>query len=390
MAASAIEDEPLSLSTTQHTFDAQFHPREPLLAAATITGAVELHRFDLSEKTSELVRSLECHKESCRAARFLVGGSSGSKEAAAPRLATASASCFTAVTDIESGKKLWKAKLRAAGNTLIALDEQRFAVGDDDGGVALYDVRQKKAAVCYEENSDFISDFARGKDERTLCATSGDGTLAVYDLRKSGTKGLVAMSDFQDDEYLSLDIVRNGTKVVCGSQTGPLAIFSWGDFGDLKDRVRGHPMSVDALIKISEDGILTGSSDGKVRVVSIYSKELGNAVLGICADHGEYPIEQLTLSPCQEFFASVSHEQPAVRIWSLGMARRFLAGEVPGQAGAKEQDEGEPDSDDSDDSDAPKGKKKQPKKKRKKGGAIVGSGKTHAQRQAASSFFGGL
>merc|ERR1711957_57023 len=97
------------------------------------------------------------------------------------------------------------------------------AVGDDDGGVAVYDVRKSDPVVRYKENEDFISDLVAGQDDNSwaLCATSGDGTLAVYDIRKKGTKGLHAMSDFQDDEYLSLSIVRGGSRVVCGSQLGP-------------------------------------------------------------------------------------------------------------------------------------------------------------------------
>ncbi|CAE7230420.1 unnamed protein product, partial [Symbiodinium sp. KB8] len=48
-----------------------------------------------------------------------------------------------------------------------------------------------------------IADLAMGTDGTSLCAVSGDGTLAVYDIRKGGEKGLIAMSDFQDDELLS-------------------------------------------------------------------------------------------------------------------------------------------------------------------------------------------
>ena len=33
-----------------------------------------------------------------------------------------------------------------------------------------------------------ISDLVMGLDGTSLCATSGDGTLAVYDVRKSGEK----------------------------------------------------------------------------------------------------------------------------------------------------------------------------------------------------------
>ncbi|OLP91277.1 hypothetical protein AK812_SmicGene27051 [Symbiodinium microadriaticum] len=69
----------LSLETQEHCFDTQFHPREPILAAATITGEVELHRFDLEASTAERVRLIQSHKKSCRTAKFVnsIGDYSG-------------------------------------------------------------------------------------------------------------------------------------------------------------------------------------------------------------------------------------------------------------------------------------------------------------------------
>lgn len=380
--------EPPSVRTASHCFDVQFHPREPVLAAATITGALELHKFDFEAGTSELCRSIRCHRDSCRSARFLPldgacaeaaeGGSSGSGAGrTAVRIASVAADKLAAVADVERGKRVWKARLKAAGNALLPLDAERFVTGDDEGGIAVYDVRQKKATLRYAENEDYISDLALGTDQYSLCATGGDGTLAVYDLRKAGTKGLLAMSDFQEDEFLSLVILRSGTKVICGSQTGALCIFTWGDFGTQKDRIKGHPMSVDAMVKVSEDSILTGSSDGKVRAVSVYSRELGSHVLGMIAEHGDYPIERLALSPCGGFLASASHGQPAVRMWSMEAAKKMFAGEdeADGEQGASAAE-----GDSSDEDEAPR--KKQKKKRRKGPGDEV--------TQRAAVFFGDL
>ncbi|CAK0806623.1 unnamed protein product [Prorocentrum cordatum] len=221
--------------------------------------------------------------------------------------------------------------------------------------------------------------MALGSDGNNLCATSGDGTLAVYDMRKSGEKGLVAMSDFQEDEYLSLAIVKHGTKVVCGSQTGALAIFTWGDFGDLKDRIKGHPMSVDAVVKLSEERILTGSSDGLIRVVSVHSRDHGSRVLSVLGEHGEggYPLERLSLSADGTLVASASHGQPSVQIWPTDVALNTSGAQADGAA------EGTPDSVDSDDSDEPRARRK----KRRKGGA---KGPVAESARKAGSFFSGL
>ena len=64
-----------------------------------------------------------------------------------------------------------------------------------------------------------------------------------------------------------------------------LNIFSYGEWEDFSDRFPGHPSSIDAIVKVDEETILTGSSDGIVRVISI----LPNKMLGIVGEHGHAP-----------------------------------------------------------------------------------------------------
>lgn len=114
----------------------------------------------------------------------------------------------------------------------------------------------------YTEHDDFISDFDFDANSKTLVASSGQGTISIYDIRKSK---MVAMSANQDDELLSICIVKDRRKVVVGSQEGVLNIYSWGDWGDCTDRFIGHPNSIDTICKIDEDTVATGSSDGIIR-----------------------------------------------------------------------------------------------------------------------------
>ena len=57
-------------------------------------------------------------------------------------------------------------------------------------------------------------------------------------------------------------------------------------------RFPGHPESVDALLKFDEDTLLTGSSDGAIRIVSVQP----NKLLGLIGAHAELPVECLALS----------------------------------------------------------------------------------------------
>mmetsp|Transcript_26217 Transcript_26217/g.53056 ORF Transcript_26217/g.53056 Transcript_26217/m.53056 type:complete len:190 (-) Transcript_26217:99-668(-) len=186
------------------------------------------------------------------------------------------------------------------------------------------------------------------------------------------------MSDFLEDEYLCLTVMRHGTKVVCGGQEGVLAIFTWGDFGDMKDRIKGPKLSIDSLVKITEDCILTGSSDGKIRVVSVYNAEHSNWILGNFAEHGDSPIERLALSSDGELVASASHGQPSIRVYPTEVAHKMLRakrGTTGGIVMPSAEDKGEDDSDDSSED--------KPKRKRKKRKKVVA---TDVQRQAAGFF----
>ena len=52
------------------------------------------------------------------------------------------------------------------------------------------------------------------------------------------------------DESFPLQILKGGRKVLCGTQSGVLQVFSWGDWGDVSDRFPGHPQSVQCMLKV--------------------------------------------------------------------------------------------------------------------------------------------
>jgi len=100
--------------------------------------------------------------------------------------------------------------------------------------------------------------------------------------------------------------------VVCGSQDGILDIYSWGQWADISDRFPGHPNSIDTLAVINEEMLLTGSSDGLIRVVSIHP----NKLLGVVGEHADFPIERIKLSPNNKYVASCSHDD-TVKFWNV-------------------------------------------------------------------------
>ena len=216
-----------------------------------------------------------------------------------------------------------------------------IATGDESGGVRLWDLRicgggnngkQTKqttsktndipsgCVLSWKEQDDYISGLEHSvNDCNTLLSTSADGRLGVFDIRMDSSKqrNNPRLSDDQEDELLSIKVIKNGKKVICGTHEGVLNVFSWGTWGDVSDRFPGHPSSIDALAKVDEDTLLTGSSDGLVRVVSIHPDKL----LGVLEQEdrskrstivhqgGEgFPIEKLQFNSNRHIVGSISHD----------------------------------------------------------------------------------
>ena len=79
---------------------------------------------------------------------------------------------------------------------------------------------------------------------------------------------------------------------------------------DHSDRFSGHPQSIDALQKIDEDTIITGSSDGLLCVGQI----LPDKLLGVIVDHNGFPVEELQFERNRRLIGSVSHDE-MIRLW---------------------------------------------------------------------------
>lgn len=175
-------------------------------------------------------------------------------------------------------------------------------------------------------------------------------------------------------------VYPSGSKVVVGTQLGILSIFNRSKgWGDCVDRVPGHPSSIDALCPLpssypsSHSTILTGSSDGLLRAVQLLPTKL----LGVIADHGEFPIERIAVDKAGEgrWVGSVGHED-VLRLTDLkevfededreegGEGGKGGVGEVEedGERGEEVEREDEQEVSASEESNAPKEKKRKRKK----------------------------
>ncbi|KAJ6612771.1 WD repeat-containing protein JIP5 [Mycena sp. CBHHK59/15] len=288
-------------------FDLVFHPTHSTVYTGLLTGQVKAFAYDQSSYKSTF--SLRPSKRSCRALTINDDGS---------RLYAAGKGKAIHTIDTVTGDVV---ETRAGAhedsiNRLKHVMPWMFATGDDAGVIKLWDPRQQDAIRTHKQHFDYITDFLWLQDKHHLLATSGDGTLSVMDVRSKKTEPF-AHSEYQEDELLSATTIKGGAKVVVGTQLGILSIFNRSSgYGDCVDRVPGHPHSIDALCAVPQtipnvdasSTILTGSSDGFIRAVQVLPTKL----IGIVADHGEFPIERIAIGEGMERL-SLADEDEQVR-----------------------------------------------------------------------------
>lgn len=335
-----------SIECSAQPFDLSFHPqREHIVATGLVDGTVELHDFAQNQDDDDddehdtilssipLKQSGSTQKTSCRS--ILFSKNNGSQIYAGTSLGDVCVldterACTLSLTTPGTGCITTRLSTGTDGiNALYQLSPEQgnlLVTGNEVGEISLWDERcqTNKAALSWKRHSDYISDF--DQYDYTLLASSADCTLGVMDLRMatsdpSKRKEAFRQSDDMEDELLSVQVMKHGQKVVCGTQQGVMAVWSFGTWGDVSDRFPGHPASIDALLKVDEDTLLTGSSDGLVRLVQIHPDKL----LGVLGDHGGYPIEKLEFNANRSFVGSVSHDS-VIRLWDASVLRDDFEG----------------------------------------------------------------
>jgi WD40 repeat protein len=289
---------------SEQPFDVAFAPTTHVFAVGLINGDVEQWTHtDVSCAKLETLRGVHRNRETCRTLAYIDGGRT---------LLSGGGDMCVVATDVATGTAI--ARLENAHsapvNRLISVKECVVATGDDDGVIKIWDTRAKAACGEHKPFVDFVSDMKYTNDDvNEIVISSGDGTLGCLNLTANK---MVGQCDNLEDELLSVEIMKNGRKVVAGSQEGILDIFTYGKWDDISDRYPGHPQSVDAIAKMTEDMCVTGSSDGLIRVISIFP----NKILGLVGEHSDMPIERLTMSFDKNMLASSSHDK-TVKLWKV-------------------------------------------------------------------------
>lgn len=166
-------------------------------------------------------------------------------------------------------------------SALNVCDENLVATGDDDGLVAIWDMRTRQPAFVYHEHGDYISQLLYFSDVQELVSSSGDTCLGVYDVRGGKIRDY---SEKRKDEILSFAFIQSSgvsstfiPSVLCGTTNGSLPLWKFGSWRRPYDVLEGHPGEVEAVVafhgeesSFNHNIVLTGACDGVIRVMEMY------------------------------------------------------------------------------------------------------------------------
>lgn len=91
------------------------------------------------------------------------------------------------------------------------LSKDALVTGDDDGMIKIWDLRSKSCIYeVHEQKDGTITGMTYDSQKSYLLSTSNNGTLGVYDLRKSNNskEKLYALSDVMEEELNCLTFIR--------------------------------------------------------------------------------------------------------------------------------------------------------------------------------------
>nr|XP_019968462.1 PREDICTED: WD repeat-containing protein 55 [Paralichthys olivaceus] len=297
-----IRDTPEDIRLEAIANTVALHPSRDMLVCGDVDGDVYAYSYSCTEGENRELWSSGHHMKSCRQVRFSADGL---------KLYSVSRDKAVHLMDVERGQLV--SRIRGAHgspiNSLLLVDENILATGDDGGTLKVWDMRQGMAIMDLKHHEDYISDIAVDQAKRILLTASGDGTMGVFNIKR---RRFELLSEYQSGDLTSVVLMKRGKKVACGSSEGTIYIFNWNGFGATSDRFALKAESVDCIVPITDNIMCTASMDGYIRAINL----LPNRVIGCIGQHIGEPIEELAKSQDSRFLVSSGHDQ-LIKFWDI-------------------------------------------------------------------------
>lgn len=108
-----------------------------------------------------------------------------------------------------------------------------------------------------------------------------------------------------------MGLFRSDTKLLVGSSKGKLYLFNWKEFGLHSDEYIGQKQSIQCMVPITQNIVVTSGEDGVLRATHMFPQRH----LGIVGQH-QLPVEHLDISYDGQYIASCSHDD-TVKFWNI-------------------------------------------------------------------------
>lgn len=293
-------DHPPDIKTEDFIFHICFHPNENLLAVGTFTGDVIMYKYSNNENT--IVNTFEVHTKPVRKIAFDEDGDI---------LLSVSKDKSIMLTDVGTGKlrQFFENAHEHPIYSLYVLNQHIFATGDDDGMLKVWDSRiTNNSLFSIKIVEDYISQIISNDAQKLLISSSGDGYLTSVNFAQ---RKIYVQSEPYEEEFNSMGLFRDDSKLIVGTSKGNLYTFNWGEFGLHSDKFPGPNTDINCMVPITNRIACVSGEEGVIRATHV----VPGRNLGIVGQHS-LGIETMDICNSGEFIASGSHDND-IRFWNI-------------------------------------------------------------------------
>jgi len=170
------------------------------------------------------------------------------------------------VWDVETGRSLHKFSGHFAQINSIAVNEEHTLVvtGSYDKTVRIWDLKSNNDTISIQTMNDFkdsVTSVVMGKDANEIIASSVDGFIRRYDLRKGQLT-----ADCVGTPVVSLQLSRDYNCMLAGCMDGVVRLFE-KETGELLSSYKGHDNTkhkIEAILTNTDAHVVAGSEDGRI------------------------------------------------------------------------------------------------------------------------------
>ncbi|XP_014256853.1 exosome component 10 isoform X1 [Cimex lectularius] len=290
--------------------DSSFSPENDIIVLATSAG--DLLPFTYGLNACNGLGRIEAHTDDCRVVEFSSDGG---------RLFSGGKDKTVVVSDLERRDMIsfYQDAHDEPVSALTVLDDNLICTGDDGGNLKIWDLRERKSVASNKPRdiSDYISSVVYKEGSNFVSCTSGEGNLTIYDLKRLT---ICSQSEHHKSDLTCSVLIKREDEIVCGSLTGEMIMYKWAGTAEPLGKYDPVPKTpVNCMLAVSENLIITGWEDKKIRAFHLYPNE----EVGIVGQH-DMPVEGLEMSRDGDLIASTSAENK-LKFWNIGYLEDYEA-----------------------------------------------------------------